>query len=116
MPAAFLNGAVAQLGERLNGIQEVDGSIPFGSTKSIKNLEREERPSGRSFSFLTATLTATGTERGSFAPEMVQRSELSSVWVASTFTFGVVQRIAFDFKPSWPYVAHASQNKRPSTR
>ena len=25
-------GAVAQLGERLNGIQEVDGSIPFGST------------------------------------------------------------------------------------
>jgi hypothetical protein len=30
-------GAVAQLGERLNGIQEVDGSIPFGSTKQIKN-------------------------------------------------------------------------------
>jgi hypothetical protein len=28
-----LSGAVAQLGERLNGIQEVDGSIPFGSTK-----------------------------------------------------------------------------------
>ena len=27
-------GAVAQLGERLNGIQEVDGSIPFGSTNS----------------------------------------------------------------------------------
>ena len=25
-------GAVAQLGERLNGIQEADGSIPFGST------------------------------------------------------------------------------------
>lgn len=25
-------GGVAQLGERLNGIQEVDGSIPFGST------------------------------------------------------------------------------------
>ena len=28
-------GAVAQLGERLNGIQEVDGSIPFGSTNRI---------------------------------------------------------------------------------
>jgi hypothetical protein len=27
-----LNGAVAQLGERLNGIQEVIGSIPFSST------------------------------------------------------------------------------------
>ena len=26
------SGAVAQLGERLNGIQEVDGSIPFSST------------------------------------------------------------------------------------
>src|SRR6266404_198495 len=25
-------GAVAQLGERLNGIQEVDGSTPFSST------------------------------------------------------------------------------------
>ena len=27
-----LRGAVAQLGERLNGIQEADGSIPFSST------------------------------------------------------------------------------------
>jgi hypothetical protein len=30
------NGAIAQLGERLNGIQEVSGSIPLGST----NLRR----------------------------------------------------------------------------
>jgi hypothetical protein len=29
-----VRGAVAQLGERLNGIQEVEGSIPFGSTNS----------------------------------------------------------------------------------
>src|SRR5512141_3325498 len=28
-------GAVAQLGERLNGIQEVDGSIPFSSTITV---------------------------------------------------------------------------------
>ena len=27
------NGAVAQLGERMNGIHEVRGSIPLGSTK-----------------------------------------------------------------------------------
>ena len=27
------SGAIAQLGERLNGIQEVVGSIPIGSTK-----------------------------------------------------------------------------------
>ena len=32
-PARQSNGAVAQLGERLNGIQEVRGSIPLGSTK-----------------------------------------------------------------------------------
>ena len=27
------NGALAQLGERLHGMQEVSGSIPLGSTK-----------------------------------------------------------------------------------
>ena len=31
------DGAVAQLGERLNGIQEVVGSIPISSTKEYKN-------------------------------------------------------------------------------
>ncbi len=31
-------GAVAQLGERLNGIQEVDGSIPFSSTNPFGYL------------------------------------------------------------------------------
>ena len=30
-----LDGAIAQLGERLNGIQEVVGSIPIGSTRSL---------------------------------------------------------------------------------
>src|SRR5262249_46759199 len=30
--SAGSSGAVAQLGERLNGIQEVEGSTPFGST------------------------------------------------------------------------------------
>jgi hypothetical protein len=28
----FKNGAIAQLGERFNGIEEVVGSIPSGST------------------------------------------------------------------------------------
>jgi hypothetical protein len=32
------NGAIAQLGERLNGIQEVVGSIPIGSTNKISKL------------------------------------------------------------------------------
>ena len=31
------SGAVAQLGERLNGIQEVVGSIPIGSTKILQS-------------------------------------------------------------------------------
>jgi hypothetical protein len=32
------NGAIAQLGERFNGIEEVVGSIPSGSTKNINDL------------------------------------------------------------------------------
>ena len=31
-------GAIAQLGERLNGIQEAGGSIPPSSTNNIKDL------------------------------------------------------------------------------
>ena len=31
-----LHGAVAQLGERMNGIHEVVGSIPSSSTRKIK--------------------------------------------------------------------------------
>ena len=34
------HGAVAQLGERLNGIQEVVGSIPSSSTKDNTGLTR----------------------------------------------------------------------------
>jgi hypothetical protein len=32
------DGAIAQLGERFNGIEEVVGSIPSGSTKPSKSL------------------------------------------------------------------------------
>ncbi len=35
-------GAVAQLGERLNGIQEVKGSIPFGSTDTVQTARVAE--------------------------------------------------------------------------
>ncbi|ABM45288.1 conserved hypothetical protein [Bartonella bacilliformis KC583] len=31
-------GAIAQLGERLHGMQEVSGSIPLSSTKNISIL------------------------------------------------------------------------------
>ena len=36
--AAIRDGAIAQLGERLHGMQEVSGSIPLGST-TIRNDE-----------------------------------------------------------------------------
>src|SRR5262249_22497949 len=43
-----LRGAIAQLGERLNGIQEVRGSTPLGSTKILLRYEsvvdRKNRP------------------------------------------------------------------------
>ncbi len=38
------DGAVAQLGERLNGIQEVVGSIPISSTIKIKRGNSKEFP------------------------------------------------------------------------
>ena len=34
-------GAVAQLGERYNGIVEVSGSIPLSSTKLLRFMSRE---------------------------------------------------------------------------
>jgi hypothetical protein len=37
-------GAIAQLGERYNGIVEVTGSIPVGSTKFSKGLGRYAKP------------------------------------------------------------------------
>ncbi len=53
LPVVARIGAIAQLGERLNGIQEVDGSIPFGSNlKENKDLRgTDEVP----FLCLTAT-------------------------------------------------------------
>ncbi|MDB5725326.1 MAG: hypothetical protein JWQ16_2080 [Novosphingobium sp.] len=37
MPQTNGYGALAQLGERLHGMQEVSGSIPLGSTTIPKN-------------------------------------------------------------------------------
>ncbi len=35
---AVTDGALAQLVERLHGMQEVSGSTPLGSTKSLSNI------------------------------------------------------------------------------
>src|SRR5579859_8101715 len=45
--ARRLAGAIAQLGERLNGIQEVRGSTPLGSTNEINELDRQPVQSPR---------------------------------------------------------------------
>ena len=42
-----LRGAIAQLGERYNGIVEVDGSIPSGSTNQINYLSCYCYPMGQ---------------------------------------------------------------------
>ena len=65
--SAEFPGAVAQLGERLNGIQEVVGSIPIGSTRRINNLRLLERAAAAVFGQMPVTASATGSERGSSA-------------------------------------------------
>ena len=40
-PALKANGAIAQLGERYNGIVEVSGSIPLSSTKLFNDLTQK---------------------------------------------------------------------------
>ena len=47
----FPIGAIAQLGERLNGIQEVGGSTPPGSTKLRKDLPQKAAASRAAFVF-----------------------------------------------------------------
>jgi hypothetical protein len=42
MPPKSSFGAIAQLGERYNGIVEVSGSIPLGSTNKIGGLAHGE--------------------------------------------------------------------------
>ena len=49
VPSLVVNGDIAQLGERLNGIQEVSGSIPLVSTIFFMFLEnctqkKKEKP------------------------------------------------------------------------
>ena len=45
---APFRGAIAQLGERLHGMQEVDGSIPSGSTRSEAASDARSRPDASS--------------------------------------------------------------------
>ena len=48
IPLLPARGAIAQLGERLHGMQEVGGSIPPGST-NFRTIGRPERKSGNTF-------------------------------------------------------------------
>ncbi len=44
LPVSFLRGALAQLVERLNGIEKVSGSNPLCSTTSEERLASLQRP------------------------------------------------------------------------
>jgi hypothetical protein len=48
IPLLPARGAIAQLGERLHGMQEVGGSIPPGST-NFRTIGRQEGKSGDTF-------------------------------------------------------------------
>ena len=48
----FLEGAIAQLGERYNGIVEVVGSIPSGSTINFKESLPRPNMSWRKYELL----------------------------------------------------------------
>jgi hypothetical protein len=56
MESGWNRGAIAQLGERLNGIQEVSGSIPLSSTKDKVFRDWPDR-----FILKIGPLQATGT-------------------------------------------------------
>ena len=43
MPTSANNGAIAQLGERYNGIVEVCGSIPHSSTKYSSAIPKHQK-------------------------------------------------------------------------
>ena len=51
----LLNGAVAQMGERMTGSHEVRGSIPLSSTRSFKG-NRKRSPFLMPFPALSASL------------------------------------------------------------
>ena len=62
---SLADGGIAQLGERLNGIQEVSGSIPLISTKSSE----EARKTLKSLDFKVFSYPKVGnTQYSLFAP------------------------------------------------
>ena len=56
-----LRGAIAQLGERLHGMQEVVGSIPSGSTKFFSASPSSRGPGHRPFTAVTGVRIPLGT-------------------------------------------------------
>ena len=73
-------GAIAQLGERLNGIQEVSGSIPLGST--TVQWETRGLPAmahGSSLGFIVRLLLLVGLVYGT-APQVATRGDTALAW------------------------------------
>ena len=79
------SGGVAQLGERLNGIQEVRGSIPLASIGAPCGVGQQEEP-GRCLSGWTRVVPAmkgTGTVRAAGIAQLVEHN-LAKVGVAGS--------------------------------
>jgi hypothetical protein len=54
------NGGIAQLGERLHGMQEVSGSIPLTSTKNVEKLRKKQQVSKETVQVLTLSSRGLG--------------------------------------------------------
>ena len=81
-------GAIAQLGERLNGIQEVVGSIPIGSTIPAQAAWRSLT------SFSTATPNASSVRRTSSAVWAMERYIFPSLFRMPSSRIVCVKRFA----------------------
>jgi hypothetical protein len=94
-------GAIAQLGERLHGMQEVGGSIPPSSTKTSKN--RPLSPSSRGLGLRPFT-AATGVRITLGTPYKSKRPALCG-------SFGFDRRQAIGYNPGSNRGQRSAQSK-----
>ena len=87
------DGAVAQLGERLNGIQEVVGSIPISSTTSNLHAGSAGDPGASSFPGGNRTLTRTIRQiLATVTWSDAHRTRLASLFAPAEVAFAIESR------------------------
>jgi hypothetical protein len=108
------HGAIAQLGERLNGIQEVSGSIPLGSTRGgLRDAGSEKGTTPARGSFSRTAVTAQ-------LPEFSVTSMLRIRQMVAAGTYGHIRQPKgrsdsgySDGTPISPIQASAQSSSRP---